>query len=271
VLSWEQAAEMCDEVTKDTGVAKHVAAGEYGKESALGYRNAKKVAFRDRVEMFTTMQLVGDLTGKRAIDVACGTGWLTKELKRKANASYVMGTDLSGEMIALAKTDDPTIDFIVEDSRSASPGDFDLVVSNWLLVNARNRAELQSMCKGLAVKVKSGGKLVTLVTNPDIYGYRGDPLFMKKYGFEFIFPESVAEGSSILIRAFTPEGKFAVEVENYYFSKETYVKELEAAGFYDVTLHNAQLSPLPSGEDDSEFWNDLFSCPAFIIFTATKE
>jgi len=81
----------------------HVAGGEYGEGEAKGYQAAKKVDF---LELYTTLGLVGDASGKRVIDVACGTGWLTRALKDVSNAEYVKGTDLSPEMIALAKQEE---------------------------------------------------------------------------------------------------------------------------------------------------------------------
>jgi hypothetical protein len=43
----------------------HVAGGEYGEGEAKGYQAAKKVDFRERVELYTTLGLVGDASGKR--------------------------------------------------------------------------------------------------------------------------------------------------------------------------------------------------------------
>ena len=45
----------------------HVAGGEYGEGEAKGYQAAKKVDFRERVELYTTLGLVGDASGKRVI------------------------------------------------------------------------------------------------------------------------------------------------------------------------------------------------------------
>ena len=70
--------------------SNHVAGGEYGEGEAKGYQAAKKVDFRERVELYTTLGLVGDASGKRVIDVACGTGWLTRALKDVSNAEYML-------------------------------------------------------------------------------------------------------------------------------------------------------------------------------------
>lgn len=249
-----------------------VSGGEYDEKEAKGYRDAKEVAFRERVELHTTLGLVGDASGKKVIDVACGTGWLARELKHRANAAYVMGTDLSPEMIALAKDEinGENMDFAVEDIMQAQPVEFDIVTANWLLVNAQTRKQLGLMCQGLAAKAKAGGKLVTIILNPDLYN-RVDPIFLKPYGFEFVYPKVVEEGATIRIKCFTPNGEFAVEIENYYFEKEVYIEELRASGFRDICLHEPKLSPHPSGIDDSEYWRNTLECPLFIAITAIKE
>lgn len=119
------------------------------------------------------------------------------------------------------------------------------------------------MCGGLAKKTKHGGRLITVVTNPALYHY-GDTIFMKRYGFEFAYPEVVEEGAAILFRCYTPTGEFAVEVENYYHSRQDYTEALKAAGFSEVTFHQPKLSPNPSGVDDSEYWSNFFKCPLLL-------
>jgi len=107
------------------------------------YKRAKEQPWRTRTELFSMMNLIGDLTGKKVVDVACGEGWLTREL-RKAGASEVVGVDISEEMIALARWQEAReplgIEYRVEDARATgSPHEFDLSVSNWLLVYARDQ------------------------------------------------------------------------------------------------------------------------------------
>lgn len=110
---------MNDQPTDNQPIGCHVTSGEYYRKEAEQYAEAKKVAFRDRIELYNTLKIVGDLTGKRVIDVACGTGWLTRELSRQLNPSYVMGTDLSRDMIELAEkennvhSDIAHIDYVV--------------------------------------------------------------------------------------------------------------------------------------------------------------
>jgi predicted RNA methylase len=45
--------------------------------------------------------LVGDVSGKSVLDLACGTGFYSREFRRRG-ATDVLGVDISVEMIAAA-------------------------------------------------------------------------------------------------------------------------------------------------------------------------
>jgi 2-polyprenyl-3-methyl-5-hydroxy-6-metoxy-1,4-benzoquinol methylase len=69
------------------------------------YKKAKQQPWRSAVETYSLMGLVGDLTGKSVVDVACGDGYFTRKLRR-AGAARVLGSDISERMIELAQADD---------------------------------------------------------------------------------------------------------------------------------------------------------------------
>lgn len=254
-----------------------VSGGKYSDKEAESYIEAKHLPIRGRIEMFTTLGLIGDLSDKRVIDVACGHGWLTKELKRQLHAKEVIGTDMSPKMIEIARKENVDgIHYKVEDARFPEvphPGEeFDVVVSAWLLVNARNRLELSKMCKGLAIKAKSGSKLVTLVLHPDLFDYHEDLAFFKKYGFEFKLPLVLKEGASIVITLYNPDGELSMQIENYYFPEHVYIEELEKAGFEDVkTITSLRLQPSESGRDDYNEFKEFLESPIYMYFVATKK
>ncbi len=160
------------------------------------YRKAKEQPWRSLVETYTFMKRIGDLRGKKVLDVACGGGHFTRRL-REGGASQVVGLDISERMIAQARSleeQEPLgIEYQVEDARSVVPQqDFDLLVSAWLLVYAHDRPELASMCEGLASRLRPGGRLVTLTTNPDLYAFQPPPDY-RKYGFTMTLADHVYE------------------------------------------------------------------------------
>ena len=236
------------------------------------YKKAKEQPWRTRTELYSMMNLIGDLAGKSVIDVACGEGWLTRHL-RKAGASQVVGVDISEEMIALARWQEEReplgIEYRVEDARATgSPQEFDLCVANWLLVYAHEREELGVMCRGLVNRIKPGGRFVTLITNPALYTWQSQPPDYRKYGFKVRLPESLYEGAPAVITGYI-DGEL-LEVENYYLSIEAHESALGEAGFRDVSFHYMQLAPNPQGIDDRDYWDYWLTYPFFIMIDGIK-
>ena len=58
------------------------------------YKRAKQQPWLALIEAFTLMRLIGDPTGKTAIDIACGEGFYTRMI-RQQGAVKVTGVDLS--------------------------------------------------------------------------------------------------------------------------------------------------------------------------------
>ena len=69
---------------------------------AQEYRRSKSLPFRLHVEAHTLFRLVGDPVGRAVLDVACGEGIYTREVRRRG-AAIALGVDLSSEMVRLAE------------------------------------------------------------------------------------------------------------------------------------------------------------------------
>lgn len=81
-------------------------------------------------------KLLGKVAGRRILDAGCGTGYLTRQLSDRGAA--VTGVDLSEEMIAIARSDHPDLDFRIESVtrlESIGDGSFDAVVANYVLMD----------------------------------------------------------------------------------------------------------------------------------------
>ena len=110
---------------------------------AKQYKRSKQQPWRGYVEAFTLMRLIGNPTGKKVIDIACGDGFYTRMIRQRG-AAKVTGVDLSEKMIGLAQASEAQeplgIDYIVEDGRDVGvAADYDLAVAAYFLNYAHDR------------------------------------------------------------------------------------------------------------------------------------
>ena len=237
---------------------------------AQQYKKCKEHPWRSRIETYSLMNRIGNLEGKRVLDVACGEGFYTRKL-RQSGAEEVVGIDLSEAMIQLARDQesrDPLgITYHIEDACAESARqEFDLVVSAWLLVYARNQAELSAMCRGLASRVRSGGRFVTFTGNPNLYTFKDADY--RKYGFSIRRTDHAYEGAPIVWTVHLDDCSF--EIENYHLPIEAYESAFMEAGFSDFAVHLPEVSPHPQGVDDEAFWLDYLAHPPAVLIECVK-
>lgn len=235
------------------------------------YAKTKAVPVRSRIEAYSFLKHIGDVTGKKVLDVACGTGYYTRILRR-AGADPVVGFDISEKMINLARAEEARhplgIEYSVADARVTVPQqDFDIAVAAYLLVYARDRDELRSMCRGLACRVKPGGRFVSITTNPDLYAFEQVPDY-RKYGFQITLAEKASDGAPIELTALLDDGPLVIE--NYYLPIEAYKTAFRDAGFRDFAVHQPELSPAPDAGDEGDYWEDYLNQPPAVVIECTR-
>lgn len=234
------------------------------------YKRSKQQPWRTFIECFTLLELIGDPRGMAVLDVACGEGFYTR-MVRQRGAARVLGIDLSQGMIDLARQQEAEhrlgIDYVVGDAcELPGGGEFDLVVSAYLLNYARNHEELQSMCDGIARSLKTGGRFVTVNCNPAL-PFSTAPSY-RKYGFETSVPGAWQEGAQIKWTFYLDDGAF--EIENYHLNVAAHERAFRQAGFQEIRWHAPRLSPhgLTSGELD--FWSGFLEHPPVAFIECVK-
>src|SRR5436190_21508032 len=110
------------------------------------YKNSKHADWRVHVEIPSFMRMVGDVFGKSVLDLACGEGFYSRELKRQG-AARVVGVDNSPAMISLARTAERAeplgVEYVLSDVEELVQEErFDLVVAAFLLNYASTEAHL---------------------------------------------------------------------------------------------------------------------------------
>ncbi len=240
------------------------------EEIAGDYKRAKQQPWRYFVERYTLLRLIGDLKGKSVLDLACGFGYYTREVRQRG-AARVVGVDLSPAMIQLARDEEARqplgIEYRVQDARQVGDGEqFDLVVAAYLLNYAATREELADMYRAIARALRSGGRFVTVNDNPaQDLAHFGDS---RKYGFIKSTPGELREGAPIIFTIFQDQGSF--DITNYWLSPATHEECLRAAGLRDPHWHPPQLSPEGQAAHGDEYWAEFLAHPPITFLECTR-
>ncbi len=183
---------------------------------------------------------------KSILDIACGTGNLVSRLQ---NEGYeVIGSDISPEMIEVAKTIDPSVEFIVCDMSELNiQSTFDLIVCpfdsfNYLIEDEQVDSTITQVHKHL----NEGGFFVFDVNTPN--------LFEKKHHGSF---ERESEGTTFKQTArYNPKNKMAITIFEFEggtkeehiqrgYTKDEISEKLTSCGFKikatyeDLDFHKA--------------------------------
>lgn len=122
------------------------------------------LAFRDLPAIFAE-----HVHGRRALDFGCGTGRSTRFLRD--NGFDVVGVDIARPMLDRARELDPHGDYrLVSESDPASiGGNFDLVFSAFTFDNITTLDQRRSILVSLRTLLGERGRIVNVVSSPDIY------------------------------------------------------------------------------------------------------
>jgi toxoflavin synthase len=223
------------------------------------YQRSKQQPWRTHIEAYSLMELIGDPAGLSVLDVACGEGFYTRQLRQRG-AARVTGVDLSAGMIELAQKQEAVhrqgIEYLVADARQFAPAEqYDLVVAAYLLNYAQNRAELQAMCDGIARCLKPGGRFVTVNSSP-LLQFPMAPSY-RKYGFETAVVDEWREGAPIRWTFHLSDGAF--DLENYFLDAAVHEEAFRQAGFGETRWHGPQLSADGFEAHGLSFWSDFLN------------
>jgi toxoflavin synthase len=244
---------------------------QYDADMVAQYdRSFTEIPLRRYVELPSAYQILDDVTGLRVLDLACGTGYYAKELRRRG-AARVVGVDLSEAMIRATRAQEEKeplgVEYVHADAGALERlGDFDLVTGFHLLHYASSFEHLSGMCKSIARNLKAGGRFVGYQMN---YDMARQPHYYDKYCFNVRISEQPRDGQPFVFSVTLSEYT-SPDVTAYYWSKES----LESA------LHNAALTeirwvvPMPSQngieKHGADFWADVIRSPFELIVICRK-
>jgi len=227
-------------------------------------RIAKKYIYKPSL-----LKAIGKIKGKKIIDLGCGDGFFTREIK-ELGASEVLGVDLSPEMIRLANEKEKAkplgIKYIVGDvSNLDKLGEFDMIVGGLILHYSKTKEELLNMCKSAYKNLKNGAKLIALNNNPD----NPETDYAEYNEVSVIAEGKLIEGARIKVTLIL-KGKEVCSFYNYFWTKETYEQCLREAGFKDIKWVPLEVSEEGLAKYGKEFWAGWYAQPYVVIIEATK-
>lgn len=234
------------------------------------YKRSKQQPWRHSIECFTLFELIGDLTGKAVLDLACGEGYYTRQLKERG-AARVVGVDLTTGMIDLARSQEASaplgVEYLVGDAKQLHLAErFDLVVAGYLLNYAATRDELLAMCRTIADCLKPGCRFVSVNNNPA--QPRAEFSLGHKYGFVKSADEEPRDGTPITYTFFLEEGPFTIT--NYQLSIAAHEEVFSEAGFREVRWHRPRLMAEGAAAHGEAFWADFLEHPPIIFIECLR-
>ncbi|GAA0345390.1 class I SAM-dependent methyltransferase [Streptomyces blastmyceticus] len=207
------------------------------------------------------LAMVGDVRGKSVLDLASGTGFYSREFKRRG-AGKVLGVDISGEMVAVAREMEERnplgVRYEVGDVSELRPlGErFDVAVAVQLLNYAEGVAAMERMCRNVHRSLAPGAELFLFNQSPD-YDFDGPSL--AKYGF---VTELTGEGAEAGPRVRTTALLDPpITIVSTLPRREVYEQCLRTAGFSEVTWVPLTVSDAGVREFGADFWADFLANP----------
>ncbi|KAF2274378.1 S-adenosyl-L-methionine-dependent methyltransferase [Westerdykella ornata] len=228
-------------------------------------------------EALSVIKALGDVRGKRCLDLACGTGRYT-HLLHTLGAASIHAFDISPAMIAAAQSSYPAetypnIRFAVADCSKPLPLDqpdgeanenFDIIFAGWFLNYAGTEEELEGMFRVIRSNLAEGGRFGGITT--DVSDAR---MHLPKHDFygidvevlnpEYRAPSSPLPSTSSTRVTFRDAG---ISFECFQFKKEVYERCAARAG---MKLTWAELV-LPEDERKEDgFWERWLERPTFSV------
>ena len=224
---------------------------------------ANESGFNTAVEEPAIQSLLPSLKGLRILDIGCGFGKFASFCLQK-KAAYILGTDISGNMISEAKKrlKDPRADFEVVSAEDFKAGDasFDLVVSSMCLHYVR---EIKPVFQKVGLSLKENGLFIFSVEHPIctslLKGWCNSENIPKKH-----WPVDDYKKETGRVSRWFIDG-----VIKYHRTVESYVNELIEAGFSIKRL--LEPGPTPNALAERPELSEHLRRPPVLVLAGTKK
>ncbi len=220
--------------------------------ATLEFKNTYHLAYRDIPAI-----LAEHVSGRKSVDFGCGTGRSTRFLRQLG--FEVTGVDIAEDMIRKARELDPSGDYRLI-SRDNAPGDdlsalqggtYDLVLAAFTFDNIAGRENKVRILRGLGRLLNPGGKLVLIVSRPEIYTHEWASFSTKD------FPENRTAKSGDKVHIIVTDHADWRPVEDILWADEAYREVFQEAQLRLVRKYE----PLAREEEPYRWVSELRIAP----------
>ncbi|MFJ5776900.1 class I SAM-dependent methyltransferase [Streptomyces sp. NPDC093094] len=213
-------------------------------------------------EVPSFLGMVGDVSGRSVLDLACGTGFHSREVRRRG-AADVFGVDLSAGTVAAAREierrDPLGVTYEIGDVAELPPlrRRFDIALGVQCPNHAADIAEMERMCRAVHRNLVPGGEFFVLAQKP---GHRFDCASPEAYGFR-CEPTGEETGTGPRVRVTALLDPRPITIVSTAPRREVYEECLRTAGFGQMEWVPLSVSEAGVRRFGEDFRADLRTSP----------
>jgi ubiquinone/menaquinone biosynthesis C-methylase UbiE len=214
------------------------------------------------------LEMLGDVQGQQVLDVACGPGFLTRQIARRG--AQVTGVDVSDEMLRRGREDgrsapQPITYYEMDAAHLARSwsGTFDAAICNMAMVDM---PDIESVLSEMGRILKPNGRYIFSITHPCfvmpgaewVDNNRGDPVFKRVDNY---FDEGYFG------KEWYGQGGLRSRLGGNHRTLQTYIAALRRAGFVLTDLREPR--PSASALKTNKELNTQMRIPSMLVFEGT--
>jgi 2-polyprenyl-3-methyl-5-hydroxy-6-metoxy-1,4-benzoquinol methylase len=222
--------------------------------------------FRRGLHFPAVEEALGDLNGKRILDIGCGDGLFPRSLARRG--ASVVGYDRAPRRIAEAQTgeDAPGMDvtFVVATPHTfLHDGTFDAATSIMVLHLAASPEELTAFFRSAARHLEPGGRFISVVINP-LFSAFGQDFAIRRY--------TKLEGNTVKTEFLDrTSGRVEMTAEGRQYTSEEYEQAAIRGGMKPAAWRKLFATPDAVRQMGASFWQPCHEHQPAALFVTQKE